>query len=258
MTTRPHVQTCVIPAGLYTIGDDALAISRPAHQIDFAGGHISVTAITNGDFHHFIAADGYTTERYWTQIGWRWQKNRQESQPAFWDESRFNHALQPVVGVTWYEAVAFANWLQELTGQPWQLPSEAAWEIATRPNPTDQQTTDQPNRPAPKQMNTAEQGIGRPWAAIGRGQVSWCGGRDLLGNIWEWTASRWGRNWQSLDYPYPYQPDDGREDLSGSHARVMRGGSWFDPLKAANASNRGRYLPGSRGSNIGFRLFHPQ
>lgn len=83
---------------------------------------------------------------------------------------------------------------------------------------------------------------------------SWCGAEDLCGNVWEWTSSRWGRNWQTLDYRYPYHAGDGREDPTGSHARVIRGGSWFDLLREAHPANRGRYLPGSRGSNIGFRL----
>lgn len=84
--------------------------------------------------------------------------------------------------------------------------------------------------------------------------ISWCGASDLCGNVWEWCSTRWGRNWQTLEYEYPYKEGDGREFLDGSQARVMRGGSWFDPLTEVNPANRGRYLPGSRGSNIGFRL----
>jgi len=226
--------------------------SRPQHEIVFAGGAIAVTAVTNAAFKPFVTGDGYTNATYWTDMGWRWQKNRQERTPAFWDDPTFNHPLQPVVGVTWYEAVAYANWLAQMTDLPWQLPSEAAWEIAAHP------PEDKPSSPPSHQVNTAELGIRRTWAAMGRGQTSWCGARDLLGNVWEWTTSRWGRNWQSLDYTYPYQPDDDREDQTGSYARVMRGGSWFDRQSDATPAHRGRYLPGSRGSNIGFRLFHPE
>ena len=72
--------------------------------------------------------------------------------------------------------------------------------------------------------------------------------------VWEWTVSRWGRAWQSLEYHYPYAATDGREDLQGRFARVMRGGSWFDRWQESRATKRGRFLPGSRASNIGFRL----
>lgn len=243
----PRIDTTIIPEGDYVIGDDDNPISKPAHTIHISAIAMGITAITNAQFRHFINAGGYATAAYWTDFGWRWQKNRQEQQPAFWEDRNFNHDLQPVVGVTWYEAVAFARWLAAVDGNQWRLPTEAEWEIAVRPG-KDAQSIDK------RHINSAEWRIGRTWAAIGRGQISWCGVRDGLGNVWEWTGSRWGRNWQSLDYRYPYDPADGREDDDGSHARVMRGGSWFDPVSAANPAHRGRYLPGSRGSNIGFRL----
>ena len=78
--------------------------------------------------------------------------------------------------------------------------------------------------------------------------------RGRAGSVWGWTVSRWGRAWQSLEYHYPYAATDGREDLQGRFARVMRGGSWFDRWQESRATKRGRFLPGSRASNIGFRL----
>jgi formylglycine-generating enzyme required for sulfatase activity len=153
---------------------------------------------------------------------------------------------QPVVGVCWYEAVAFARWLARESGEKWRLPSEAEWEAAARGA--------EDEAPRPRLYNTVEMRMGQPWPVTTESNISWCGARDLCGNVWEWCNTRWGRNWQTLDYPYPYHAGDGREDLEGSHARVMRGGSWFDPLPEANPANRARYLPGSRGSNIGFRL----
>jgi formylglycine-generating enzyme required for sulfatase activity len=77
---------------------------------------------------------------------------------------------------------------------------------------------------------------------------------DLAGNVFEWTLSKWGRNWQELEYLYPYRADDGREDEEGSAARVIRGGSWFNSSVEAQISRRARFLPGSRGSNVGFRI----
>jgi formylglycine-generating enzyme required for sulfatase activity len=77
---------------------------------------------------------------------------------------------------------------------------------------------------------------------------------DLAGNVWEWCRTRWGRTWQTLEYPYPYDPTDGREDESDRYVRVIRGGSWFDPWPQACATYRRRYLPDARSNNIGFRL----
>lgn len=238
---------CHVAAGSYPIGDDRLDSSRPAHQVTLAGFAIGLTVVTNEQFALFMAAGGYQTERVWSTMGWRWQKNKQETQPAFEDDPRFNHALQPVVGVGWYEADAFARWLTLETGQQWRLPTEVEWEAAAR-GQAGEITLER------AQVNSAERGLGRTWSALGNGQVAWCGAHDLCGNVWEWCSTRWGRNWQSLDYIYPYNSDDGREDLDGSYARVMRGGSWYDAFAQAQPANRGRYLPGSRASNIGFRL----
>lgn len=71
---------------------------------------------------------------------------------------------------------------------------------------------------------------------------------DLSGNVWEWTSS--------LYRPYPYEPDDGREDpLGGDDSRrVLRGGSWSSYRDGARAASRSHYLPGDRGYLIGVRL----
>jgi formylglycine-generating enzyme required for sulfatase activity len=226
--------------------------SRPAHRISLKAFAICITAVTNGEFAGFVEANGYQTPEYWSEAGWRSQEHKKEIQPAFWNDSNFNDPYQPVVGVSWYEADAFARWQAHMSGLAWRLPTEAEWEAAAR-GPYGH-TWPVGRAPDPKLTNTVERGMGKPWTACDLGNVSWCGAHDLCGNVWEWCSSRWGHNWQTLEYAYPYKPSDGREDLSGSHARVIRGGSWFDLLPEANPANRGRYLPGSRASNIGFRL----
>ncbi len=236
---------CPVPAGDYLIGSQELPASRPPHTVRLAAFAIGQSAVTNAEYAVFMGDGGYTTRAYWTEMGWRWLESKAARAPGFWDDPRFHAPAQPVVGVCWYEALAFTRWLAAATGLPWRLPTEAEWEAAAR-GPDG----DAPARP----YNTAEQRQGRAWPSQpGRG-AAWCGALDLCGNVWEWCSTRWGRNWQTLEYRYPYTPGDGREHLEGSHARVIRGGSWFDPLTEAQPANRGRYLPGSRGSNIGFRL----
>ncbi|MDX1991811.1 MAG: SUMF1/EgtB/PvdO family nonheme iron enzyme, partial [bacterium] len=174
---------------------------------------------------------------------------QQKNEPAFWRDPRFNQPDQPVVGVCWYEAMAFARWLREQTKRAWRLPTEVEWEAAARGAGNTAPLIDL------SRLNSAELGLGHPWA-VQHGAVSWCGAVNLLGNVWEWTSSRWGRNWQTMDYGYPYSLADDRESPDDSHARVMRGGSWFDAATEAQPTTRARYLPGSRASNIGFRLAH--
>ncbi len=241
-----QISTITIPADTYTIGHRSLPESQPVHQIVIGAYDIARTPVTNEQFTVFVQSGGYQDETLWTTIGWRWQANKQIQYPHYWHDNKFNRRQQPVVGISWYTAIAFCAWLSRETVDDWTLPSEAQWEIAIRDK--SEATITQPET-----INGADKGLGYP-IAVDKGHIHNNGLINMLGNISEWTRSRWGRNWQTLEYGYPYDPDDGREDITGSHARVMRGGSWFDPIQYCHPAYRARYLPGSRGSNIGFRL----
>jgi formylglycine-generating enzyme required for sulfatase activity len=242
----PEITICEVPAGRYWIGDNTIGYSRPEHEVQIAAFGIGRTTVTNAQFAPFIAAGGYSTERYWGEMGWKWLQGKRETEPGFWRDPQFNGPDLPVVGVGWYEVDAYTRWLAEASEVAWRLPTEAEWEVAAR-GPDGE-------APRPRQYNTVERGLGRPWAVTEGVSASWCGALDLCGNVWEWCSTRWGRSFQDRTYTYPYTKDDNREYLSGSYARVIRGGSWFDPLPEANPAGRTRYLPGSRASNIGFRL----
>jgi formylglycine-generating enzyme required for sulfatase activity len=136
----------------------------------------------------------------------------------------------------------------------YRLPSEREWEYAARGDNNARifpwgDTFDR------GRANTSEAGFGgtTPVSHFPAG-VSPFGVWDMAGNVFEWTVSKWGTNWQELQFPYPYRPESGCEDPEGSGARVMRGGSWFNPYPEAMCAHRSRYLAGSRGSSIGFRV----
>ncbi len=243
-----------IPAGEFTMGDDALSDASPRHRIALAAFRLAQYPATNAEYAEFISAGGYGAEKFWTALGWRWLAARKENALAFWRDAQFNRARQPVVGVSWYEATAYCAWLSEMHARHFILPSEAEWEKAAR-GADDARRFPWGDSFESDRANTAESGVGCttgvdefPTGASPYGIL------DLAGNIFEWTRSQWGRNWQELQFTYPYRADDGREDLAGSAARVMRGGSWFNSAREARVSQRARYLPGSRASNIGFRV----
>ena len=235
--------TTAIPSDEYPLGNTGFQTSHPIHSIRLSSFDISLTAISNQQFAEFVSAGGYQDESLWTQSGWKWQSNKQITIPHYWQDKLFNRPEQPVVGISWYSAMAFAQWLSRITNEKWTLPTEAQWEASISAEGLSH----------PDTINSAEKGLDYP-IAVDKGHIASNGLVNMLGNVTEWTLSRWGHNWQSLDYPYPYVTDDGREDPSGSHARVMRGGSWFDPIQHCHPAYRARYLPGSRGSNIGFRV----
>jgi len=240
------ITTTTIPSGDYLLGDETLPISRPVHTISLSSFDISRTATSNLQFAEFVRDGGYQDASWWTDIGWRWQSNKKITIPHYWHDNLFNRPEQPIVGISWYTAMAFSQWLSRSTNQQWTLPTEAQWEVSARGLSAEGLTQIDT-------INSAEKSVGYP-IAVDKGHISSNGLINMLGNVTEWTLTRWGHNWQSLDYPYPYRADDERNNPAGSHARVIRGGSWFDPIQHCHPAYRARYLPGSRGSNIGFRL----
>jgi formylglycine-generating enzyme required for sulfatase activity len=155
-----------------------------------------------------------------------------------------------VVGITWYEATAFARWLTGYLqdGSTYCLPSELEWEYAARGSerrmyPWGNVAPD-PERANFDQTHNVTSAVGCfPSGATPAGL------HDLAGNVWEWTRSEY--------QPYPYDPDDGREDGADPAKKrfTVRGGSWHGRPIYLRASNRFDGLtPDDRYYNIGVRL----
>jgi formylglycine-generating enzyme required for sulfatase activity len=175
-------------------------------------------------------------------------------QPAFWDDSSFNHPAQPVVGVSWYEARAYCAWLSAQTGKAYGLPSEVEWEAAARGFEGRAYAYGAHFDAA--RCNTFETHIRRTTpVGVFPGGVTAEGIADLSGNIWEWTTTVWGESVQRPTFGYPYVAGDGREELGNALARrVVRGGSWLYDQIGARSAYRYFNHPASRLLNAGFRV----
>lgn len=239
------------------MGDNRLSDATPQHLVKVSSFGIGKFPVTNHEYAEFIADGGYATESYWTTMGRKWQRTRlaADAAPGFWGDVRFDAPRQPVVGVSWYEAAAFCAWLSARDQMLYRLPTESEWEYAARGS-----SNPPPNFPwgdtfERGRANTAEAGLGATSSVdLFPEGMSPFGVWDMCGNVFEWTLSKWGMNWQTLEFAYPYRADDGREELAGSAARIIRGGSWFNTFHEALCAFRSRYLAGSRASNIGFRV----
>ncbi len=266
-----------IPGGRFRMGSykqhdpDADDGELPRHSVDLSRYYIARHPTTVGQFRTFVEAGGYREPGHWSEAQaagvWREGKVRgmldaePRDRPYEFGEP-FNLPNHPVVGLTWYEALAYCRWLTERlrawpeTPEPlarllreagWQvrLPTEAEWEKAARG--TDGRTFPWGNEPDPDRANYGDTGIGVT-SAVGcfPGGGSPYGVLDMSGSVWEWC--------HSLYKPYPYDPDDGREDPRANGSRVLRGGSCLHPQWIVRCASRDWYLPYSRHGDLGFRI----
>ena len=88
--------------------------------------------VTNAQYAPFIAAGGYTDRAWWTDRGWQIREKEGWTEPRFWTDRDWNRADYPVVGVSWYEALAFCRWLSAGSGRAITLPTEQQWQRAAQ------------------------------------------------------------------------------------------------------------------------------
>jgi formylglycine-generating enzyme required for sulfatase activity len=271
----PDIVWCNVPAGEFIMGSDEFDDEKPPHKLTLPAFQISQYPITNAQFAAFVQDGGYTPRwrRCWTDAGWRWKGKRIE---PYKRGGVFDLPNHPVVMVSWYEAAAFCNWLGEKLGCRVTLPTEAQWEKAASWEEVDKETRRQGDKETrrqevggrkrrypwgdeitPDHANHDETGIGTT-SAVGifpKGR-SPCGALDMSGNVWEWTCSLWGEDWQKPSFNYPYRADDGRENLEPGNEilRVVRGGCYGNDRDAVRCAARGRTYPAYGVDDSGFRV----
>ena len=251
-----------IPAGPFTMGSDpkkdkgAFGGEQPAHSVTLPAFYMARFPVTVAQFRAYVEDAGIT--------------------PGDPDCLR-GVANHPVVWVSWHEALAYCAWLTKKMAEGPETPdalrrvlrptgkgdkawvvtlaSEAEWEKAARG--TDGRIYPWGSKPDPDKANYNEAGIGGT-SAVGcfPGGASPYGVEELSGNVWEWTRSLWGKDWDKPTFTYRYAPGDGREDLSASDdiLRVVRGGSFYNTVRDVRAAFRLWYGPDNRLTNFGFRV----
>lgn len=220
----------LVPAGPFIMGskrDDpsASADEKPQTTYTLPSYYIGKVPVTNAQYKKFVAETSYKPEGDWAK-----------------EVERYGDTL-PAVGVTWHDAIAYCDWAGL------RLPTEVEWEKAAR-------GTDGRDFPWGTEWDAAKlqcshekvKDAGGP-AAVGSfpAGASPFGCLDMAGNVCQWCSS--------LYRLYPYQPDDGREDLQASGLRVLRGESWYiNSQRQFRVSFRRGYKPTDFDNTIGFRV----
>lgn len=250
-----------VPEGTTIMGTDhpwAYDNERPAHEVTLPAYWIDTAPVTNEDYALFIEEGGYHDRRLWTDAGWAWRQEAGLTAPQFWRSVgevwlrvRFGHIeevppAEPVQHVCWYEADAFARWAGK------RLPTEAEWERAARWDPLTGEAHLWPwgaRGPTAGHANLG-QGLLRP-APVGAYPLgeSPVGAQQMMGEVWEWTASDFGPYPGFVAFPY----DEYSAVFHGDRYKVLRGGSWATHPAACRTTFRNWDLPIRRQIFAGFR-----
>jgi iron(II)-dependent oxidoreductase len=227
------------------------------HPVTLRPYAIARAPVTQAEFATFVNDGGYRRRELWDPAGWAWRERAQAEQPVYWrreagawrrrDFDRWV-ALEPnrpVIHINWFEADAYCRWAGR------RLPTEAEWEAAAcglagcGPKPRFPWGEE---APAPDLGNLDSLALGCVGVAVHPGGDSPCGCRQLIGNVWEWTADAF--------LPYPGFVADPYKEYSapwfGDH-KVLRGGSWATRGRLLRNTWRNFYKPDRRDVFAGFR-----
>jgi formylglycine-generating enzyme required for sulfatase activity len=168
--------------------------------------------------------------------------------PPWWGDPAFCHPDQPVVGVTWYDAMAYAGWLGSVAGGAWRLPTEAEWERAARGG-LDSAPTAWGEELPPHEVPSGP--LDGPWPA-GGGAPNAFGLLDISTIVHEWCL-----DWYRADY-YADSPEREPRGPGEGERRASRGGSWRHRVRWSPPAARSSLPPAFRYADYGFRVLREE
>jgi iron(II)-dependent oxidoreductase len=234
-----------------------------AHPVVVSRYRISATPVTNAEFQRFVAEGGYQQRELWSDEGWEWRRNARAEHPAYWQREddhwlwrQFDalgplEPFHPMIHVNWYEANAYCTWAGR------RLPSEAEWELAASYEPIWASRRfsyrkrrypwgDEPPSPQRANLDSAAMGC-LDVRALPAGDSAF-GCRQMIGNVWEWTADTFDA------YPgFELDPYDTYSAPSFGQQKVLRGGCWATRSRLIRNTFRNFYTPDRNNIFAGFR-----
>ena len=267
--TGPLGGDAEIPGGRFLLGgshDEPFVFDNEkwAHPVEVRPFAIARAPVTQGEFAEFVEAKGYSRQEFWSEPGWLWCQSARAEHPVYWKREASGRWLRrnfdrwlplephfPVLHVNWWEAEAYCRWAGR------RLPSETEWEVAASAEPAQLggELADEKRRFPWGNDAPAREHANLGWRAMGAVDVnafsagdSAFGCRQMMGNVWEWTANDFSH--------YPgFEIDPYREYSQpwfGTH-KVLRGGAWPTQPRLLRNTWRNFYTPDRRDVWAGFR-----
>ena len=217
-----------IPAGSFLMGsEEGQDNERPIHRVWIDAFRLAAHQVTNSDYAVFLRQSGRLA-------------------PPFWHDPNFNHPQQPVVGVSWHEAVAYCEWLSACTGHAYRLPTEAEWERAARGG-VEGARFPWGDAPPESLTNYASRWQTGP-EPVGQSAPNAFGIFDICANVHEWCS-----DWYDASY-FAVSPDRNPRGPETGTRRASRGGSWRHHIKVTRCAARSSIPPHFQYADYGFRV----
>ena len=200
---------------------------KPAHRVWVDTFELAAFQTTNAEYARFLGDAKYPP-------------------PLLWDDPSFANLAQPVVAVSWFDAVAYCDWLSRALGKKFRLPTEAEWERAARGGKEDEAFPwgDCAPEDLPNYANRWKSGP----EPVGLYAPNPYGLYNLGDNVHEWCA-----DWYDAAY-YAVSPDRNPQGPPPGSRRASRGGSWRHHIKVTRTAARSSIPPEFKYADYGFRV----
>ena len=217
-----------VPEGWFLMGcDSGQDNEQPVHRVWVDRFLLAVCQVTNAIYARFL-------------------RDTRSLPPPFWNDPNFNHAEQPVVGVSWFEAVRYCDWLSAQTDRRFRLPTEAEWEYAARAG---REGTLFPWGDA---MPESLPGCADRWKTgpepVARAAPNAFGLFNMCDNVHEWCSDWYAPGYNAVS------PDRNPRGPETGDRRASRGGSWRHHIKISRCAARSSIPPEFQYADYGFRV----
>ncbi len=217
-----------IAAGWFSMGSDVgQAAESPVHRVWVDAFDLAATQVTVEEYARFLNATGNIP-------------------PPFLGDPLFSHPQQPVVAVSWFDAVAYCAWLSSVTGSHYRLPTEAEWERAARGGAEGMSFPWGDDPPSSRPAYDTRWKTGPE--PVGQSQPNAFGLFDMCENVHEWCG-----DWYDASY-YAISPDRNPRGPEAGERKASRGGSWRHQIKVSRCAARSSIPPEFKYADYGFRM----